>query len=257
MSGRQSHATHPTEPDAAFSAREIEKLRAQENDLARVVKEQDLSPEEVIRMNDHHEQLLRTLADLRQKQAENQKSIMSLEISAANRAAAAEEAIDSYNHLLSVLNLFPPLPPPFDDIDLGLELNTAASNPQELLKGMDVRQHIRPTLNRIAESRRSERAGAETERLEFDRVLDQIVIECEDLELDINNVEKAALAKEDEANELREVRGAGVCDRSLRTDRAYSVDYTAGGSSQCRRSIAIDGRDYEGTQHRAAKRPRR
>jgi len=169
------------------------------------VKEQNISPEEVIRMNTEHEQLSRNLEDLKVKIAESQKSILSLEVAVANRGAAAEEAVDAYTRLLSNLGLFPPLPPPFQDIDLQVELNTAASQTENLLKGPDVRHVIKPTLNAIIEGKRGERAAVESERIKVDHELDQLISECENLEDEINEAEKKVMVLNEQADDLREV----------------------------------------------------
>jgi len=116
---------------------------------------------------------------LKVKISESQKTILSLEVAVANRGAAAEEAVDAYTRLLSNLGLFPPLPPPFQNIDLQVELNTATSQPENLLKGPDVRQVIKPTLNATIEGKRSERAVVESERIKVDYELDQLISECE------------------------------------------------------------------------------
>jgi len=67
-----------------------------------------------------------------------------------------------------------------------VELNTASSQPENLLKGADVRHVIKPTLNALVESKQSERAVVETERIKLDHDLDQLILECENLEDEIN-----------------------------------------------------------------------
>jgi kinetochore protein NDC80 len=156
-------------------------------------------------MNTEHEQLSRNLEDLKVKIAESQKTILSLEVAVANRGAAAEEAVDAYTRLLSNLGLFPPLPPPFQDIDLQLELNTAASHAENLLRGPDVRHVIKPTLNALIEAKRGERAAVESERIKVDHELDQLITECENLEDEINEAEKKVLVMNEQADDLREV----------------------------------------------------
>jgi kinetochore protein NDC80 len=180
-------------------------LKVEQERLSEVVKEQNISPEEVIRMNTEHEQLSRNLEDLKVKISESQKIILSLEVAVANRGAAAEEAVDAYTRLLSNLGLFPPLPPPFQDTDLQVELNTAASQPENLLIGPDVRQVIKPTLNAIIETKRGERAVVENERIKVDHELDQLISECENLEDEINETEKKVMVLNEQADDLREV----------------------------------------------------
>lgn len=183
----------------------MEQLKQEQDQLTEIVKTQNLTPEEVIRMNTDHEMLSRNLEDLKQKISETHKSVMTLEVNVTHRAEAAEEALDAYTNLLSSLELFPPLPPPLEDIDLTLELNTAAANPQLLLSGADIRKVIKPTLSTVAESRRSERASLESERIKVDNELDQLTLECENVEEEINEIEKKVAALNEQADDLRDV----------------------------------------------------
>ncbi|KAJ6547345.1 HEC/Ndc80p family-domain-containing protein [Mycena capillaripes] len=184
---------------------QLEQLKSEQSKLAEIVKTQNLSPEEVIKMNTDHETLSQNLKDLKQKIAETHRNLMTLEVNVTNRAAAAEEAIDIYTNLLTSLELFPPLAPPLHDVDLTLDLNTAASNPQNLLSGSDIRRVIKPTLSAIAESKRSERASVESERIKFDNELDQLTLECENIDEEIGEVEKKVVGLNDQADDLRDV----------------------------------------------------
>jgi kinetochore protein NDC80 len=157
-------------------------------------------------MNTDHEMLSRNLEDLKQKISETHRTVMSLEISVTNRAAAAEEALDLYTNVLSSVGLFPPLPPPLEGLDLTLELNTAASNPAQLLSGADIRKVIKPTLSSVAEAKRAERAEVESERIKVDNELDQLTLECENMEEEIAHLERKVLALNDQADDLRDVR---------------------------------------------------
>ncbi|KAJ7694146.1 HEC/Ndc80p family-domain-containing protein [Mycena rosella] len=184
---------------------QLEQLKTEQLKLAEIVKTQNLSPEEVIKMNTDHETLSQNLKDLKQKIAETHRNVMTLEVNVTNRAAAAEEAIDVYTNLLNSLGLFPPLAPPLQDVDLTLELNTASSNPQTLLSGADIRRVIKPTLSAVAESKRSERASVESERIKVDNELDQLTLECENVDEEIGEVEKKVVGLNDEADDLRDV----------------------------------------------------
>ncbi|KAL0947142.1 hypothetical protein HGRIS_013270 [Hohenbuehelia grisea] len=182
----------------------LEQLQAEQATLADTVKQQNLTPEEVIRMNTEHETLSRNLEDLKQKIAEAHRTVLSLEVNVTNRAAAAEEAIDAYTNLLSSLDLFPPLPPPVQNVDLTLELNTAASSPLHLLAGADIRKVVKPTLSSIAELKRSERATVESERIKLDNELDQLSVECENLDEEIAELEKKVAVLNEQADDLRD-----------------------------------------------------
>jgi kinetochore protein NDC80 len=181
-------------------------LKAEQEKLQSIVKAQNLSPEEVLEMNQTHETLSRTLEDLKQKIADTHKTIMALEVSVTNRVSATEEALDLYTNLLSSLELFPPLPEPWDDIDLTLELNPAAANPQQLLIGSDIRKSVKPTLSAVAESKRTDRSNVENERIKVDNELDQLSLECENVEEDVAEVEKKVAALNEQADDLRDVR---------------------------------------------------
>lgn len=157
-------------------------------------------------MNTEHETLSRNLEDLKQKIEETRRTVMSLEVNVTNRAAAAEEALDSYTNLLSKLELFPPLPVPLHDIDLTLEINTGASNHLQLLNGADIRKVIKPTLSTIAEMKRGERAEVESERIKVDNELDQLTVDCENVDQEIEELEKKVVGLNEQADDLREVR---------------------------------------------------
>lgn len=156
-------------------------------------------------MNQTRENLKRAMHDLEQKKADTHKTNMALEVSVTNKGSATEEALDQYTNLLSTLELFPPLQSPWEAIDLTLELNPAASNPQQLLNGSDIRKIIKPTLSAVAESKRAERSSVETERIKIDNELDQLSLECENVEEDTAEIEKKVAALNDQADDLRDV----------------------------------------------------
>jgi len=182
----------------------LEQLRVEQEKLADIVKTQNLSPEDVIQMTTDHKALSQTLEDLKQKISEGHRAVMTLEVNVTHRAEAAEEALDAYANLLSSLGLFPPLPAPLENVVLTLELNTAASSPQLLLSGADIRKVIKPSLSTVAESKRSERASLETERIKLDNELDQLTLECENIDEEIGEVEKKVVALNEQADHLRD-----------------------------------------------------
>lgn len=190
--------------ELAARSQNFDQLKAEHEKLTEVVKVQNLTPEEVIRMNTDHETLARNLEDLKHKISEARKTVMSLEVITTNRGAAAEEALDLYGNLLSAVGLFPPLPPPFDNIDLRLELNTATANPQQLLLGSDIRKVIKPTLSSVAEIKRTERADIESERIKVDNELDQLTLECENVDEEVREIEQKVMGLNEQADDLRD-----------------------------------------------------
>ncbi|KAI0933915.1 hypothetical protein AcV5_005931 [Taiwanofungus camphoratus] len=190
--------------ELTYCVSNLEKLKAEKSRLAEVVKEQNLSPEEVIRMNTEHETLSRDLETLKHKIAETNQVVVKLEVSLTRKVSDAEEALDMYTNLLSNLGLFPPLPPPLETIDLTLDLNSAASNPQNLLAGADIRRVVKPTLSRVAEMKRTERADVESERIKIDNELDQLTLECENMDEEVMEISNKVNTLSDQADELRE-----------------------------------------------------
>ncbi|KAJ3805757.1 HEC/Ndc80p family-domain-containing protein [Lentinula lateritia] len=177
-------------------------LRSEQEQLDSVVKEQNLSPEEANRMTTEYEMLSRNIEDLKQKIADTEQTVMSLEVSLTNRISGTEETLHTYNVALSTLGLLPPLPPPHSDIDLTLELNTASSDHSQLLSGSDIRKVIKPTLNSIAESKRSTRAEVENERIKVDNEIEQLTLECDTGEDEISQLEKQVAAVNEQAIDL-------------------------------------------------------
>lgn len=173
--------------------------------LTSIVREQNLSPEEVANMKSDDEQLSRTLEELRQRLADTHRNRMNLEVSAANKTATAEDALEKYTRLLESLELYPTPPPPRQNVNLALELNPAASVPQDLLQGADIRKVIKPTLGTIAEDKRVERADLESDKIRVEDELDQIMQDCENLEEEIMTMEKKVMGLNDQAEELRDV----------------------------------------------------
>lgn len=183
----------------------LEKLQAEERRLSDIVKVQNLSQEEVLRMNTDHESLSREIESLKHKIAETSQIVVRLEVSLTRKVSDAEEALDQYLSLLSTLELFPPLPPPLEDVDLTIELHSASATPQGLLSGADIRKVVKPTLNRIAEMKMTARADVESDRIRVDDEFDQLTLECETIEEEALEVMNKTNALNDQADELREV----------------------------------------------------
>lgn len=189
----------------------IEELTAEHSRLTSIVEVQNLSPEEVLRMNTEHETLSSDLRNLKNKITESTKTINKLEVSVGKKMADAEEAIDNYNGLLTVLGLFPPLPPPLEGVNLGLVMNSAAADPRMLLQGPDIADVVKPSLAIIAEQKRDQHSEVENEKISVDNELDQVVTACENLEEEEIEVSKKAQAINDQAEDLRDVSGISLC----------------------------------------------
>jgi len=184
----------------AVSVVDLEQVKAEKARLSDVVKVQNLTPEEVVRMNTEHESLSRSVEDLKFKVTETNKLVMSLEVSLTNRVATAEEVVDQYNTLLSSPGLIPP-----NEEDLTIELNMASSDLQQLVRGPDMRKVVRPTLSKWAEMYRVEIDAAKREKIVVDDDHDHVANECDDLVQEIETEAAKVHALTEQAEEMREV----------------------------------------------------
>ncbi|KAF5391330.1 hypothetical protein D9757_002068 [Collybiopsis confluens] len=188
--------------DLANKEELLERMKVEQEELDKIVKEQNLSPEEANKMTSDYEMLSRNIEDLKQRIADTERAAMSLEVSLANRVSATEDVLHTYALTLPSLGLSPPLPPPHSDIDLNLELNTANSDVRQLLYGPDIRKLVKPTLSHIAEFKRSQRAEVENERIRVDNEIEQLTLECDTVDDEVNQLEKKVAAVNEQAMDL-------------------------------------------------------
>jgi kinetochore protein NDC80 len=200
----------------------LQKLREEYEQLSRTVREQNLSPHEVTRMNSEHDNLHRTLGELRRKVAETQQSYHNLEVALANRTADMERAVDEYMGYLWRLELHPQPPPPVSHIKFELAFDVAKDDPKQLISGEDLKVTITPALIELASQRRRERGEAEDEAIQIDFNMDRLVTECENLEETISNVEVRTNVLSEQADALRKVKTA-LTLLSHRTDHVCNV----------------------------------
>jgi kinetochore protein NDC80 len=156
-------------------------------------------------MNTEHETLTRDLEHYRQKISESSKLIHKLEVALGKKTSDTEEVIDTYNGLLATQGLFPPLPPPFEDLNLGLAMNSGAGDPSQLVIGPGIKEVVKPTLGRITEMKKTENAEMERDKIRLDDELDKIVVACENQEQEVGEILKKANAINEQADDLRDV----------------------------------------------------
>lgn len=215
-SGLQSLATEKAEIEKLLA--DLVQLKAEKTRLSEVVKVQNLTPEEVERMNKEHDTLVRNVEDLKAKVTQTNKLVMSLEVSLTNRVAAAEEVIDQYNTLLSSPGLIPP-----DAEDLTIELSMASSDLQQLVRGPDMRKVVRPALSKWAEMCRMEIDAVKREKIVVDDQHDHVVHECEDLIQEIETETAKVHALTEQAEEMRE---AAQQEATVNNTRAAELERT-------------------------------
>jgi kinetochore protein NDC80 len=184
------------------SEEELAGLRAKLASLHEVVKEQNLSADEVIRMNTEHEALSRNARELGGKAQDGRNAVSALEVAVANRASKADEAVETYNDKLLALQLAATGP---GGAALTLELNTASSVPEEILVGPDVRKDIKPALNRAAEQRRLQKAQIESEKLKVDHIVHILTTDCDNEQEAVDLVVRETTQLTDQEAAIKEV----------------------------------------------------
>jgi kinetochore protein NDC80 len=226
-----------------LTEKKLKEMQEEQLKLDALVAQQNLSPEEVSRMNSEQQTLDRTLADLKAKSRESNKQALTLEVTVANRLDNLEQAVDEYMSFVYKLGLHPKPPQELSAISFLLELNGGASNPHELLVGEDLRKTIRPALVQFADMKRRERGFRDDERVKIENSLDQITMECENLEQETNTLDTQVNVRNTEAEDVRAVSGFTVIKTNLK--RTYPLfwmfatgylDNSARGSTQQRRN---------------------
>lgn len=191
-------------------AANLQRMREEQERLDSIVKDQNLSPEEVAQMNSEQEQLSRTLEELRKKSMESSTHMRSLEVSLAKRSDNVEQAIDEYTVFLDKLGLFPTVPPPLHPTNLCLEVNFASSDPKELVRtvdgrGADLKNVIKGALDAVADYKRREIQRLEDEVVNIEQELDEVMVETERITEQILDTEKRVGNIHEEAEAIRVV----------------------------------------------------
>jgi len=184
----------------------LQKLHEENDELSRRVKEQNISPQEVTRMNTEHDTLQRSLIELRRKVAETQQAYHNLEIALANRTADLEKAMDEYMGFVWKLDLHPQPANSTLNINFEINLDMAKEDPKKLIVGEDLRKTITPTIIEFTRTKRQQRGEAEDEAIQVDFVVDKLAAEQENLEEDMANIEIRANVLLEQAEALRKVR---------------------------------------------------
>ncbi|KAI0073301.1 hypothetical protein K474DRAFT_1686267 [Panus rudis PR-1116 ss-1] len=168
----------------------IDRIKAEHARLTEIVKVQNLSPEEVHRMNAEHETKHKIAGTNRTKVTD------------------AEEAVDAYTNLLSTL-------------DYSLRFLKLAFGVDSGIWGV-----IKPSLAIIAELKHTEQANVESERIHVDYELDQLITECENVEDREDEIRRSARLKRDltQTREVAMVNGVGVKSRLQLVQIVYMFD---------------------------------
>lgn len=168
------------------------------------VAQQNISAEEVVKMNTEGANLDKMLLELKGKSREANKAATTLEVDVTKRSDFVEQALSDYMALVYKLNLDDQEENP-TGISFQLELNGAASEPRHLIQGENIKETIKPAILAISEEKRKKRGLCNDERVMLDNDLDVVTVECENLEQEIETGESRVRLASSEVDEIREV----------------------------------------------------
>ncbi|KAG8927424.1 kinetochore-associated Ndc80 complex subunit ndc80 [Tulasnella sp. 419] len=197
---------------------EIRELNLEHERLLQRVEAQGLTPEEIQQMNTERDTLKRTLEDLGPKVSEAVRTTGDLEVAVAKRADSVEQVVTRYTTLVYNTGMHPHPPPPFENVNFKLELNTAVTNPMDMLKA-DMRKVIHPALMQVAEAKRKERAAIDYERIKAEDELDQLTQQCETMMEEAEPKENQLKVLLNKTEELRETVAAETAASSAESNK--------------------------------------
>lgn len=191
---------------------EIQQLVQDKADLERQVAEQNLSPEQVVKMTSDRSSLSESIRELIAELGQRKKQVGEQEIAVTRRMDDIDSLVQSYAHARAVIGHIAPtteggLTP--EDIDFDIHVNMASSDLTAVnLVGTRIKESIRPALNSFGTSLRSEWHTLSTTRIELDDSLDRLASELEQrrhhvqtLELKLSGLETAAQTERERVHE--------------------------------------------------------
>lgn len=186
-------------------------LRQEQESLIVKVKEQNLSPEQVTRMNTEHETLSRNLEDLRKKKDDTSRAALELEVPLAKSIEIVDHVLDVYTTLLFESDLQPLESSVESSQSLRLESNFSSENPKELVRravdrtSVDIKREIRPQLIALANKKRQQRSLLQDEGVNVEGDIDVVSAECQKFKDELNDLEGRTAVLTEQAEEVREV----------------------------------------------------
>ena len=184
-------------------AAEIQQLEQDKLELERQVAEQNLTPDEVARMNSERSTLSESIRELTHELHKKTRELGEQEIAVARRMDDIDSLVNKYTHGKAVIGLNASSVQQQYEIDFNVDVNMASSDLTAVnIVGQRIKESIRPGLQTFGETLRSEWRGQSNQKIEWDDKLDRLNSELEQrrhhvqtLELKLASLESAAEAE--------------------------------------------------------------
>jgi SMC interacting uncharacterized protein involved in chromosome segregation len=186
-----------------LTAAEIQTLEQDKLELERQVAEQNLTPDEVARMNSESSTLSESIRELTHELHKKTRELGEQEIAVARRMDDIDSLVNKYTHGKAVIGLNASSVQQQYEIDFNVDVNMASSDLTAVnIVGQRIKESIRPGLQTFGETLRTEWRGQSNQKIEWDDKLDRLNSELEQrrhhvqtLELKLASLESAAEAE--------------------------------------------------------------
>ena len=188
---------------ARRSEAEIQQLEQDKAELERQVAEQNLTPDEVARMNSERSTLSESIRELSAELHKKTRELGEQEIAVTRRMDDIDSLVGKYMHGKAVIGLNASSVQQQFDIDFNVDVNMASSDLTAVnVVGQRIKESIRPGLQTFGEQLRTEWRQHSNQKIEWDDKLDRLGSELEQrrhqvqaLELKLASLESAAEAE--------------------------------------------------------------
>ncbi|KAH8089079.1 HEC/Ndc80p family-domain-containing protein [Filobasidium floriforme] len=182
---------------------EIQQLEQDKAELERQVAEQNLTPDEVARMNSERSTLSESIRELSAELHKKTRELGEQEIAVTRRMDDIDSLVGKYMHGKAVIGLNASSVQQQFDIDFNVDVNMASSDLTAVnVVGQRIKESIRPGLQTFGEQLRTEWRQHSNQKIEWDDKLDRLGSELEQrrhqvqaLELKLASLESAAEAE--------------------------------------------------------------
>lgn len=207
-----------------LTAAEIQTLEQDKLELERQVAEQNLTPDEVARMNSERSTLSESIRELTHELHKKTRELGEQEIAVARRMDDIDSLVNKYTHGKAVIGLNASSVQQQYEIDFNVDVNMASSDLTAVnIVGQRIKESIRPGLQTFGETLRTEWRGQSNQKIEWDDKLDRLNSELEQrrhhvqtLELKLASLESAAEAEKQVSRRKLRLACSRLTDNSSR-----------------------------------------
>jgi len=190
---------------------EIQQLEQDKTELERQVAEQNLTPDEVARMNSERSTLSESIRELTAELHKKTRELGEQEIAVTRRMDDIDSLVNKYTHGKAVIGLNASSVQQQYDIDFNVDVNMASSDLTAVnVVGQRIKESIRPGLQAFGEQLRTEWRQQSNQKIEWDDKLDRLNSELEQRRHHVQTLEHKLASLESAAEAEKQVRRIGV-----------------------------------------------